>query len=108
MNKKSLEYLRLIATRIPKQCPCDIAAALCPICDEWKFIFLNGCLVFMAGSTPTLVLPLCTIYGTLKTSDTLYILCNNNILHFFDRKTHQHWATFLDDTDEDMLCRILN
>ncbi len=31
-----------------------------PICDEWKFAFLNGCLVFMPDGDPVLVMPLTT------------------------------------------------
>lgn len=108
MKKKTLVQLRHIANRIPKQCPCDIAAFLCPICEEWEFTFLNGCLVFIPDGTPVLVMPLATIYGTLRTGDTLYILCNNGALHYFDRNTHQHWVTFLDNTDEDFFSSILN
>ena len=88
MKKKTLVQLRHIADRIPKQCPCDIAAFLYSICEEWEFAFLNGCLVFIADGNPVLVMPLTTIYGTLRTGNTLYILCNNGALHYFDRKTH--------------------
>ena len=35
MKKKTLVQLRHIADRIPKQCPCDIAAFLYSICEEW-------------------------------------------------------------------------
>lgn len=108
MKKKTLVQLRHITDRIPKQCPCEIAAYFCSICDEWEFVFLNGCLVFMADGNPVLVMPLTTIYGTLTTNDTLYILCNNRALHYFDRKTHQHWVTFLDDTDEDLFDHMFN
>lgn len=108
MKKKTLVQLRHIADRIPRQCPCDIAAFLYSICEEWEFAFLNGCLVFMEDGTPVLVMPLTTIYGTLKAGDTLYILCNNGALHYFDRKTHQHRATFLDNTNEDFLDSMFN
>ena len=108
MKKKTLVQLRHIADRIPKQCPCEIAAFLCPICNEWEFTFLNGCMVFMPDGTPVLVMPLTTIYGTLRTGDILYILCNNRALHYFDRNTHQHWVTFLDNTDEDFFDSIFN
>lgn len=103
MKKKTLVQLRHIADRIPQQCPCEIAAFLYSICEEWEFAFLNGCLVFIADGNPVLVMPLTTIYGTLRTGNTLYILCNNGALHYFDRKTHQHWVSFLDNTDEDLL-----
>lgn len=52
MKKKTLVQLRHIADRIPKQCPCDIAAFLYSICEEWEFAFLNGCLVFIADGKP--------------------------------------------------------
>ena len=108
MKKKTLEQLRHIADRIPKQCPCEIAAFLYSICEEWEFAFLNGCLVFIADGNPVLVMPLTTIYGTLRTGNTLYILCNNGALHYFDRKTHQHWVSFLDNTDEDLFNSMFN
>ena len=108
MKKKTLVQLRHIADRIPQQCPCEIAAFLYSICEEWKFAFLNGCLVFIADGNPVLVMPLTTIYGTLGTGNTLYILCNNGALHYFDRKTHQHWVSFLDNTDEDLFNSMFN
>lgn len=108
MKKKTLVQLRHIADRIPKQCPCDIAAFLYSICEEWEFAFLNGCLVFIADGNPVLVMPLTTIYGTLRTGNTLYILCNNGALHYFDRKTHQHWVSFLDNTNEDLFNSMFN
>lgn len=70
--------------------------------------FLCGCLVFIADGNPVLVMPLITIYGTLRTGNTLYILCNNGALHYFDRKTHQHWVSFLDNTDEDLFNSMFN
>lgn len=108
MKKKTLVELRHIADRIPKQCPCEIATFLSPICKEWKFAFLNGHLVFMADENPVLVMPLTTIYGTLRVGDILYILCNNGVLHYFDRKTHRHWIIFLDNTDEDIFGCMFN
>lgn len=108
MKNKTLVRLRHIANRIPKQCPCDIAAFLCPICEEWKFTFLNGCLVFIPDGTPILVMRLDTIYGTLRAGDTLYILCNNRALHYFNQMTHQHWVIFLDNTDQDLFDSIFN
>ena len=86
MKKKTLVQLRHIADRIPKQCPCEIAAFLYSICEEWEFAFLNGCLVFIADGNPVLVMPLTTIYGTLRTGNTLYILCNNGALHYSTEK----------------------
>lgn len=108
MNKKNLESLRHIANRIPEQCPCDIANALCPICEEWKFVFLNGFLIFMEDEEPTVIIPLVNIYGTLRTRSMLYILCKNRVLHRFDRQTRQHWVNFLDNTDEDFFLSFLN
>lgn len=108
MKKKTLVQLRHITNRIPKQFPYEIATFLCAFCDEWKFTFLNGCLVFIPDGTPVLVMPINTIHGTLKAGETLYILCNNGALHYFDRNTHQHWVIFLDNTDEDFFCSILN
>ena len=108
MKKKTLVQLRHIANRIPKQFPYEIATFLCPFCDEWEFAFLNGCLIFIPDGKPVLVMPINTIYGTLNTSDTLYILCNNGALHYFDRMTRQHYVTFLDNTEEDFFCRTSN
>lgn len=108
MIKKTLVQLRCIADRIPKQSPCEIAAYFCSICEEWEFTFLNGSLVFMADEKPVLVMPITTIHGTLKAGNTLYILCNNGALHYFDRKTHQHWVIFLDNTDEELFESMFN
>ena len=57
-------------------------------------LLLNGLPGILADGNPVLVMPLTTIYGTLRTGNTLYILCNNGALHYFDRKTHQHWVSF--------------
>ncbi|WP_455637759.1 hypothetical protein [Parabacteroides sp.] len=108
MKKKTLVELRRIANLIPKQNPFEIVAFLCPISDEWKFVFLNGSLVFMEDEKPIFVMQLSTIYGTLRANDTLYILCKNSTLHYFDRKTHHHCVAFLDNTHDDISGPMLN
>ncbi|MCD7849816.1 MAG: hypothetical protein LUH63_08795 [Parabacteroides sp.] len=69
---------------------------------------MNGSLVFMEDENPILVMQLSTIYGTLRAGDTLYILCKNSVLHYFDRKTHQHWVALLDNTHNDISGPMLN
>ncbi|MCD8267859.1 MAG: hypothetical protein LUD46_04940 [Parabacteroides sp.] len=73
-----------------------------------NLFFLNGSLVFMEDENPILVMQLSTIYGTLRANDTLYILCRNRALHYFDRKTHQHCVAFLDNTHDDISGPMLN
>ncbi|WP_455640060.1 hypothetical protein [Parabacteroides sp.] len=108
MKKKTLVELRRIANLIQQQSPCEITAFLDPFCDEWKFVFLNGCLTFMEDEKTILVIPLSTIYGTLKADNILYLLCKNSTLHYFDRRTHQYWIAFLDNMHEDILDPTLN
>ncbi|WP_300760854.1 hypothetical protein [uncultured Parabacteroides sp.] len=106
--EKSLESLRCIANLIPEQCACEIVASLRPALDEWEIICFGGCLIFAMDDDPDLVIPLATIHGTYITNDTFYILCRNRALHYFDREKHLHKVKFLDDTDEDIFCRMWN
>ena len=103
MKKKSRESLRDIANRIPKQSLCEIETSLRSLLDEWTIIFSDGCLSFPMDEAPDLVIPLTTIYGTLKTRDAFYIICHNRVLHHFDHIRHLHQVTFLDDTQDDIL-----
>ena len=75
MKKKTLVQLRHIADRIPKQCPCEIAAFLYSICEEWEFAFLNGCLVFIADGNPVLVMGF--LSSTIRTK-TFLTVCSTD------------------------------
>lgn len=94
MNNKMKDEMRKIIARIPKQNVYEIICALAPLEKELGFTITNYYLLFSNEGLESCPIPLDHIHATMVTNTHLCILCENDVIHCFDRRIGKHEVIF--------------